>query len=137
MTISLAKQLKEAGLGLDRLADESHLLPSYPLPTSKSKLKSLEVPSSFADEMLSHEKPDSSHRARAWVFASEQAGRVTKNSVSQKLEEGGVAIDNAHEALAELQRLLGGGSATESKSNRDIWGIVDGSLGVIKGDGAD
>jgi hypothetical protein len=137
LTISLAKQLKEAGLGLDRLADESHLLPSYPLPTGKTQRKGLEVPSSFADEMLSNEKPDSSHRARAWVFASEQAERLTKTSVSQKLEEGGVAIDNAHETLAELQRLLGGGSATESKSNGAIWGTIDRSLGVIKGDVAD
>jgi hypothetical protein len=136
LTISLAKQLKEAGQGLDRLAEESHLLPSYPL--AGSQRKALET--SFGDEISNHEKPDSARRARAWVHASELASKATKEAVTAKLEEGEVAILDARQTLLDLQGLLGDdiNAGTESKNlSKDIWATLDGHLGVIKRDGVD
>jgi hypothetical protein len=134
VTIGLAKQLKEAGQGLDRLAEESHLLPSYPLAGSHRK------ETSFAEEISSHEKPDSSHRARAWVHASEVASKATKEAVAEKLEEGEAAILEARQVLLDLQHLLGedANNGNESKNlSKDVWSTLDGHLGVIKRDGID
>jgi hypothetical protein len=136
LTISLAKQLKEAGQGLDRLAEESHLLPSYPL--AGSQRKALET--SFGDEISNHEKPDSSRRARAWVHASELASKATKEAVAETLEEGEEAILEARQTLLDLQYLLGDDvdAGTESKNMpKDIWAALDGHLGAIKRDGGD
>jgi hypothetical protein len=139
LTISLAKQLKEAGQGLDRLADESHLLPIYPLPSGSSHRKG---PASFGDVISGSEKPNSSRRARAWVFASDSATLATMEAVSEKLEEGKVSALAAQLALSELHSLLGeklretkiSGEAnpTESLSTNDLWAQLDGQLGAIK-----
>ncbi|KAE9381715.1 hypothetical protein N431DRAFT_425292 [Stipitochalara longipes BDJ] len=126
LTISLSKQLKESSQGLDRLADESHLLPVYPIPAVGSQRKVLEGAVSFGEQMSSHEKPDTSLRARAWVFASESASYATKEAVSERLEEGAKSIAEAREMMSELEILLGG------DGKADIWGTLDGNLGVIK-----
>ncbi|KAH6709630.1 hypothetical protein BKA61DRAFT_614677 [Leptodontidium sp. MPI-SDFR-AT-0119] len=141
LTISLSKQLKEANQGLDRLADESHLLPAHPMPTIKTQRMGLEGPVSFGDEISNHEKPDLSLRARAWVYAAQSAGHATRDAVSTKLNEGNKALDDAHRTLSELQSLLGlepeVGSGNGTQKSGDIWAVLDGNLGVIKEDGLD
>lgn len=138
LTISLAKQLKESGQGLDRLAEESHLLPAYPL--AGSQRKGLANSPSFSEEISNYEKPDSSHRARAWVHASDAASKATKEAVADKLEEGEVAISDALQTLLDLRSILGqdieAGTKSKSQSN-DIWATLDGHLGVITRDGVD
>lgn len=139
LTISLAKQLKEAGQGLDRLADESHLLLTHPLPSGGSHRKG---PASFSDEISSHEKPNSSHRARAWVYASDSAISTTREVISEKLEDGKRSILDALRTLSRLHSLLGeelveakGGvraMTCEQASTKDLWAKLDGQLGVIK-----
>jgi len=141
LTISLAKQLKEASQGLERLADESHLLPAYPILSVSAQRKGT---TSFGDEIANHERPDSSHRPRAWIFASESASSVTKDGVFEKLEEGKVHALDARRGLMELYQLLGAkGNDGEHRdveniivksTKKDIWGQLDGNLAVIKGD---
>ncbi|KAF8856985.1 hypothetical protein BDZ45DRAFT_715140 [Acephala macrosclerotiorum] len=139
LTISLAKQVKEASQGLDRLADESHLLPAHPMPVTSSQHKGLEGPLSFNDELLNHEKPDSSVRGRAWVYATESAGTATKDAIVEQLEEGGKAMEESRGSLLGLYHLLGyesqGDVLRKTGLKKDIWTALDGSLGVIKGDG--
>jgi len=130
LTISLAKQLKVASQGLDRLADESHLLPAHPMPSIISQRKGA---ASFGEEISNYEKPDSSRRARAWVFASDAASTTTRADVLGGLEEGEVAIMDAKKTLVELQRLLGD-DGEQGTGMRDIWADLDGHLGVIKSD---
>lgn len=149
LTISLSKQLKEANQGLDRLADESHLLPAHPMPAVRTQRSGLEGTVSFGDEISNNEKPDSSVRARAWVHAAQSASHATKGSVSEKLDEGSAALAESQEILLELQNLLGintevsgrkGDGARDRRVTeklRDIWAVLDGNLGVIKGDGPD
>ncbi|KAG9245711.1 hypothetical protein BJ878DRAFT_337961 [Calycina marina] len=132
LTTSLAKQLKESNQGLDLLAEESHLLPAYPLSADKKD------PRSFADAVSSVDKPDSSRRAREWMFASFTAGETVKNTVSEKLEEGESAVADSREALAALEELVGlqtkdGADASGDKVEQvNIWELLDGRLGAIK-----
>jgi len=138
LTISLAKQLKESSQGLDRLADESHLLPAHPMPAMSSQRNGSEGTVSFGGQMSNHEKPDTSRRARAWVFASKSATSTTKDAISESLEEGTKSIAEGQKKLFGLQNLLGSGSE-ESTANtggigKDIWATLDGDLGAIKGD---
>ncbi|TVY17943.1 hypothetical protein LARI1_G002819 [Lachnellula arida] len=145
LTINLAKQFKASNQCLERLAHESHLLPAYPMPTGSSHRKGLSLESSFGDEISKHEKPDSSRRARAWVYASESAANVMKEEILEKLEQGSMAIDETRQTMLELQRLLGDDTEVirgekdedsltkkETTNSKDIWSIIDGSLGVIK-----
>ncbi len=147
ISISLAKQLKEGGQDLDRLAEESHLLRAHPMRSAKFPHKGLEGPVSFGDGISGHEKPDSSRRARTWVFAAELAGIGTRDAVSEKLEDGGMAMLDAQEKLLELLCLLGNDVEEEGRDSNatyspkegvgragDIWAILDGSLGVIQRD---
>jgi hypothetical protein len=132
LTTRLAKQLKEANEGLDRLADESHILPIHPMP---SVIQQRNGTASFGEAISNAEKPDSSRRARAWVFASDAANAATKDDVSMKINEGGVALSEIRETLAELGRFLG--DPTEGEGNNgtgDIWVVLDGNLGAIKSD---
>ncbi|KAF4627108.1 hypothetical protein G7Y89_g11047 [Cudoniella acicularis] len=143
ITISLSKQLKEAGQGLDRQADESHLLPAYPMRAKVGPWKGPESSNSFADEISNYEKPDSSQRAQAWVHSSASAANATKESILEKLEEGSMAIDDTRQILIELQRLLGVDNLVSledvenTSKSQDIWAGIDGNLSVIKNDKGD
>lgn len=141
LTISLAKQLKDSSQKLDRQADESHLLPAYPMRNQSMSLKALES-ASFGDKISNHEKPDSSKKVRAWVYSSEAAANATKESILEKLEEGSMAIDETRQVFGEIRRLLGDDAEplplkSESESEevskpRDIWAGIDGNLGAIE-----
>ena len=126
--------------GRDRLVEESHLLPAHPMPSGNLQRKGL---ASFADEISSYEKPDSSHRARAWVFASRSASLATKGIISERLEDGQHSISEAQRTLQDLYTLIGeqvkGTDGNEpggriNTGSKDIWGQLDGQLGVIQTD---
>ncbi|KAK2626710.1 hypothetical protein QTJ16_003885 [Diplocarpon rosae] len=147
LTIRLSKQLRESNLGLDRLADESHLLPAYPMPLATNNRSGLDAPLSFGDEISSDEKPESSLRARAWAYATEIAGHLTKVGISEKLDQGSAALSEAQQTMRDLKSLLRvdieagmrkentlGGAGSKDKS-RDVWAVIDGNLSVIKRDG--
>jgi hypothetical protein len=137
-TISLAKHLKEAGQGVDRLAEESHLLPAHPMPRTASHGSNFDAMPTFGGSISNQEKPDSSRKAQAWVFAADRARAATKDSVAGKIEESRMDILGAQRTLLELQRLLGEdgsvGARTAAKQakSRDIWASLDGNLGAIK-----
>jgi hypothetical protein len=144
LTISLAKQLKEAAQGLDRLADESHLLRAYPTPAQPISRPDLGITSTIANDMSSYEKPDFARHARGWAYSSESAATHTKAEILDKLEVGSNSVDGSRYVVLEIRHLLGdisdgsitGNSSTESTAERiDIWATIDGSLGAINQDG--
>ncbi|CZS91101.1 uncharacterized protein RAG0_01876 [Rhynchosporium agropyri] len=141
LTISLSKQLKEANQGLDRLAEESHLLPTYPMPAVRTQRNGPGGPVSFGDEISNHQELDSSSRARAWMYAAQSSSYATGAIVSDKLDEGRTTLNDAQRVLLELQDLLGleirSGDRSGTQQSRDIWAVLHGNLGVIKGDGMD
>ncbi|THV55594.1 hypothetical protein BGAL_0006g00460 [Botrytis galanthina] len=147
LTSSLAKQGKEASKDLDRLVDESHLLPTYPTQTvNNPQRKRLGEPISFEQEISNSDKPTLSSRAKAWVFAAESSSIATKEAVLERLEDGESALAGAYQTLNDLQRLLGclpeeqgaEGDAGRQKlgiSNiGGVWSTLDGNLGVIRTD---
>ncbi|KAI9640804.1 hypothetical protein NHQ30_010644 [Ciborinia camelliae] len=146
LTSSLTRQHKEAGKDLDRLVDESHLLPAYPMPTVTSQRKRLGEPISFEDDISNSDKPSSSSRAKAWVFAAESSSITTKEAVLERLEDGESALAEAYQTLNDLQILLGclpeeqgseenaiGGNKKLGISNiGGVWSTLDGNLGFIR-----
>lgn len=136
LTISLAKLLKEASQGLDRLADESHLLQAHPAPNKPIQRRGMETSVSFGDEISNHEKPDSSKRARGWTYASESSATLAKIKTLEKLEEGSTLIDSTRQSFLDLQHLLGTESMEETERegtivSNDIWRKLNGTLGAI------
>jgi hypothetical protein len=136
--------LKEAGQGVDRLSEESHLLRAHPMPGTASRGGGFETAAAFGGSMSNHEKPDSSRKARAWAFAADCARAATKNASSEKVKDGRIDVLGTQKAMQELQRLLGeNGDAeqrtefqtamdSEQKSTGDIWASLVGNLGSIK-----
>ena len=142
ITISLAKHLKEAGQGVDRLSEESHLLLAHPMPGTTSHGSGFDGLAAFGGSMSSHEKPDSSRKARAWVFAVDSARMAIKNSVTEKVEDGKVKVLDARQTMQELHRLLGEDGDAElqtevqmanirQRNTRDIWASLVGNLTSI------
>jgi hypothetical protein len=143
-TISLAKHLKEAGQGVERLSEESHLLPAHPMPGTSSQGNAFDTLASFGGSISNNEMPDSSRKARAWVFAADSARAATRAAVSEKAEEGRMDVLEAQHTLLELQRLLGEGGNSDQRtgiepakksrqtSTGDIWASLAGNMGAIK-----
>lgn len=142
-TICLAKHLKEASQGVDRLSEESHLLSTHPVPRLTSRGNDFDSLSSFSASISNNEKPDSSDKARAWIFAAGRARAATNSSVLEKVEEGQNNLLDSRGTLLELQHLFEQDSkvskGTDQKghyakrvSTLDAWGLLDGNLGAIK-----
>ncbi|KAI1005936.1 hypothetical protein K3495_g2281 [Podosphaera aphanis] len=131
---SIAKQLSESSQGFDRLAQESHLLPTYPLPSSESKGKEIDKFGSFPSEISSQENRESS-LTDAWIFAIKASNHETMEAVLEKLEEGGSLMLEAQNHLLHLQRLPGLEVANPiNNTMNNCWKSINGNLGSIKGD---
>lgn len=143
-TISLAKHLKEAGQGVGRLSEESHLLPAYPIPGTTPHGSGFDGLASFGGSISSHERPDSSRKARAWVFAADSSRAATNNAILGRIDKGRIDVHDAQQTLLELQRLLGEDNDTDQMSGAhltrggkqancgDVWASLAGNLGTIK-----
>lgn len=108
---------------LGHLAEESQLLPAYPLKDSlrrKSRvMHELTVKSS--------ENADLSTRIKPWVFAVDAAKIVNLESMAETIESGQMALEHAITALDDVETLLGIASQdTESSggskvADDDVW----------------
>lgn len=154
----LAKQQKESMLSMNRLAEESHLLPAYPTKALQSR-RLAERPDSLSGMLAVGERPDFITMARGWVFAADAAGRATRDAVLDRVQEGRGFVDESLHTLLGLHQLLGYDMeeadkgdeddiwAPDSKSphkgkddrkegmeqsRRDIWSTLNGDLGVIR-----
>ncbi|KAM3086727.1 hypothetical protein ACMFMF_000668 [Clarireedia jacksonii] len=142
----LTRQLKDASQDLDRLTDESHLLPSYPMPNPTQPKNHLGEPISFEEGISNHIKPNLSSRAKSWVYAAESSSIATKEAVLERLEDGEAALADAHQTISEFQLLLGqvlprdAGARSQPLaylSQENMWATLDGNLGVIKNEDPD
>lgn len=111
----LSKQNQDISQLLGRLADESHLLPSYPTVDSPRRRSSAKIVTSTR----SSEQADISTRIRPWVFAADSAKIATLESVAEHVEGGQVALENSMGALQDLCRLI----------DRDPSQLTDGVVG--------
>lgn len=151
----LAKQREDAGRALDRLAEESQLLPDHHVRAGRSE--------GFGDQAG---KPalEITKRVQLWVSAADAAKLATLETVAEKTEDGQVALERSTKHLAEIDQLLGRNQRDESmeddstvddiwlaetqtprkgtklhvrgksdavKEPKDVWSTLDGSLGLI------
>ncbi|CAJ2501773.1 Uu.00g046260.m01.CDS01 [Anthostomella pinea] len=121
---TLAKQQQDTNKVLDRLVDESQLLPKYPAakPGDKSNKTSS---SSFSEATKGASVTD---QVQPWLFASDSAKLATLEAVAEQVEEGQMAIDDAMEALDHVRKLLGKEAAqppqaqtNEGPAESDLW----------------
>jgi hypothetical protein len=152
LNVTLAKQTKDTCQILAHLAQESQLLSSDPVPcSSRRKL-------GFGEDVIASEKVELSNRVKPWLAAAESAKIATLEAVTEKIEEGQVALENSLMSLDEIDQILGrkiarqGTDVTDAagydvrpardqpveKSKRgnpdgsgDVWSMLDGNLGLI------
>lgn len=118
----LTKQMEATARALDRLAEESQLIPDHPMPGAARRKTGLgaDLPSNGMDKL--------SDRVQPWVFAADAAKLATLEAVAEKIEEGQVALERSTKSLTEIDQLLGrntnpGGACTtdEDTTIDDIW----------------
>lgn len=126
LNVGLGKQLKDASLAIEHLAEESQLLPDYPMPASQKVARSSANPLTAA----SSEKPDLTGQVKPWAYASESSKIATFEAITEKIEEAQMGMEDAIGTLAKTDKLLGkdvqaGSRAEENES--DIWLENEGS----------
>ena len=117
----LSKTLKQrrgdAIEALERLADESHLLPAYPIMAREERFRNaVAVLSSGGRD---GEEDELVQRAKAWAFAAGEAGLAEEEMVKEKVGRGMKALEGAREVLEEIEGLLGPGQARGEGSRDD------------------
>ncbi|KAK4192707.1 hypothetical protein QBC35DRAFT_200178 [Podospora australis] len=120
---TVTKQVKENCQILDHLAEESQLIPAYPMPGAgrpKAGFTGTTAGSAEASQASSRIKP--------WVYAADAAKIATLEAVAEKIEEGQLALEGSMQALAEINMLLGrdisheqDGVAGEDAGDEDMW----------------
>jgi hypothetical protein len=112
---------------LNRLSDESHLLPEYPLLTHQPRFK--HINSRRATSVTGLPKLDEVVTlAESWAFASEAAATNEHQYIEEKLAEGQETATDAEHVLQEvynmlnqdLEETLRDAQSSEEDSN-DIW----------------
>lgn len=116
LSTTINKQLKDSGQTLDHLAEESHLLPSHPMPgASRRKLgpgfDELQLGSSRDRNLTAKVKP--------WIYAADSAKIATLEAVAEKIEEGQVALESSMRTLQEMDQLLGRNFVDKEEKDRD------------------
>jgi hypothetical protein len=117
---------------LDRLADESHLLPAYPMMARHERFKNVAAAlrgSRKLDQAIGgqgEEKNEMTRRAEAWAFAAEEAKKAEEDFAMEKVRYGNERLNGAGESLAVLEELLGGDPqdpavAGHDGGEPDIW----------------
>jgi hypothetical protein len=153
---SLARQHEEARQVLDHLAQESHLLPKYPMTMPAAGAGS--EPASFGEATQIAGNSDIAGQVQPWIYAADSAKIATLETVAEGVEEGMMSIDEARQALEQVCKLLnidmngvqkgaGGMEKDENEARpsspkkvvekkkdgpRNIWAILDGTLGSIQ-----
>ncbi|KAL4927645.1 uncharacterized protein BDV17DRAFT_121093 [Aspergillus undulatus] len=114
----LAKEKNTTLRMLNRLSDESHLLPEYPILAHQPRFKhaAAALNSRHAASQQDPAKQDPVvNMAEAWAFASAAAGSNEKEYMEQRVEDG---IERANQAENELQKVY-------NLLNQDLEGALE------------
>jgi hypothetical protein len=105
----LGKEKTTALRMLNRLSDESHLLPEYPIPARQPRFKPTAAALHSRRASISGEpsKPDEVvSLAEAWAFASDAAGENEREYVKQKMAVGDETVQDAERTLQQVYGML-------------------------------
>ncbi|KAL4794781.1 hypothetical protein BDV19DRAFT_379299 [Aspergillus venezuelensis] len=106
----LAKEKATTLRMLNRLSDESHLLPEYPILARQPRFK--HAAAALNSRHATANQPDPAKQdpilnmAEAWGFASAAAGSNEKEYVEQKLDDGNERADEAERELQKVYNVL-------------------------------
>lgn len=129
-TAKVVKTQRAKAVGsLERLADESHLLPAYPIMARQERYKNVAAalggPGKLGQAMSEPGQGDELVRsAEAWTFAAEEAKKAEEDFVRERIKCGNEMLDGAKESLAVLDQLLGG-DKEQSELDGDDGGEAD------------
>ncbi|QMW47392.1 hypothetical protein G4B11_010871 [Aspergillus flavus] len=152
LTGTLAKEKSTTLRILNRLRDESRLLPEYPMPARQPRFKhaTAAINARYPTTPVEPAKPDEVVAlAEAWAFASEAAGTSERENVEHNLEDGIEAAQDAEQALQEVYGILNQDleevlrnkvEQDEAESSRSHarprakgpWAKLDGQIGVTE-----
>lgn len=151
----LAKQRGDTGIALNRLAEESQLLPDH-----QARAGPREGISNQAGQPVL----EITKQVQPWVSAADAAKLATLEAVAEKIEDGQIALERSTKYLAEIDQLLGRNQGEEltddestiddvwlaetetpkketithvkwnseaARQRKDVWQTIDGSLGLI------
>ncbi|KAG0157025.1 hypothetical protein PDIDSM_4208 [Penicillium digitatum] len=121
----LSKEKSTTLRALNRLSDESHLLPEYPTPARQSRASAL---SSRIQTQRSDQTPDEVvDLAEAWAFASNAAAANEREFVQQKIALSTEVAQDARQTLADVCRTLNQDldevmlQGQENRNGSDSW----------------
>ncbi|CAI7585608.1 unnamed protein product [Penicillium bialowiezense] len=110
----LSKEKSTTLRALNRLSDESHLLPEYPMPSRQPRPKHA---ASFRSQIQTEQSEDEVvSLAEAWAFAADAAGASGREYVQQKLALGTEVAQDARQTLVDVYGTL----------NQDLDEVMDG-----------
>ncbi|EEA22235.1 hypothetical protein TMatcc_008328 [Talaromyces marneffei ATCC 18224] len=126
----LAKEKTNLKHTMDRLSQESHLLPQYPILARQPQFRHI-TPAASAGVRQDHRagKVDEIvERAQAWAFAAEAAGSSESDYIQQRIEHGAEMADTASEQLQQVYNILRQEQSTDNddkddtaQQESDIW----------------
>ncbi|KAK1825678.1 hypothetical protein QBC39DRAFT_438508 [Podospora conica] len=136
LSATITRQLKENCQALDRLAEESQLIPAHPMPGGARRHNSASGATGLGISEATATSLDASARVQPWVFAAESAKIAALEAVADKIEEGQAALDKSMGVLAEIDsQLLKEGDGAEEEAvgkgagdESDIW-LAEGKPG--------
>lgn len=126
------KERSKTTFELSRLADESHLLPEYPMLAQQDRFKhattAIASKGLLASAVASDEEIEMSRTMEAWSFAADSAREATGEIVIRHLERGGEAVKEGERCVEKLRELLGneGGAGQEKSRSGSGSGNGDG-----------
>lgn len=133
LSTNLTKQLEEANQGFERQAQESHLLPIYPISLSELNRRQHSRFTSFADAVSSQDKPGLYRHGLLWSHAAQSAGRATMDVVIRNSETGKLSLSEVQSNLGKLNFLIGNIAGNQiSNTKNDIWFDLNGNIEKIK-----
>ncbi|KAJ9142192.1 hypothetical protein NKR23_g7439 [Pleurostoma richardsiae] len=116
----ISRQTRDSCQALDHLAEESQLLPTYGVPGTSQKKAPIGSGLSAPEKDLAYS------RIKGWVSAADSAKLATLENVTEKIEEGQLALEASTRALDEIDHLLGrvnleGNDVAPDAADDDIW----------------
>lgn len=127
LSAMMAKEKSSMCRTLDRLNDESHLIPSYPILAKKPRFQ--HAVTAIKSRSFGNVPPEQSTvgedevvgHAQAWAFASEAARGNTRDYIEERLNLGSEAAENAEDVLKEVYDIMNQEHEEGKEEETDIW----------------
>ncbi|KAJ2903170.1 hypothetical protein MKZ38_010302 [Zalerion maritima] len=141
INVHLSHAARDTASAMDHMAEESQLLPHFPIPKQLQKLSALEGLGGVS--AARSPGAETLQKVRGWRHAAGDAKISMLENVTEKMEEGELALGSANKGLDEADELLGvekkptsgeGEDSARDDTEEDIW-LTQNDSGGKKGPG--